>query len=151
MYVILRIAHSHSLPLTDNVQSAKHPPVNESGVLSINNRLLPPGQAFQVVTLSSGERVPTGTVAAFLFNLKAYDDIYELQAGGSSGSSDLQEAQDSLELQAKKKDIEDDIRMSLPMLRKLGLFELFGVEEWGAGGAKPGRRFVAEEARRNGW
>lgn len=98
--------------------------------------------SIKVVTLSSGERVPTGTVAAFMKNLKAYEECAEAE---SSGKLSPEEVQD------KKKSIESEIRQSLPLLKKLGMFELFSVEEWGSNTARASRKFVAEEARRNGW
>ncbi|KAK8246093.1 hypothetical protein IWZ00DRAFT_511800 [Phyllosticta capitalensis] len=122
--------------------AAQTAPIDEPGVLAVNNKLLPPGQSFHVITLSSGERVPTGTVAAFLYNLKAYDETADAAAAGRLEAEVAQE---------KMAAIQDEMRLSLPLLRKLGMFELFSVEEWGSGTAKAGRRFVAKEARRNGW
>ncbi|KAK8146418.1 hypothetical protein G3M48_003161 [Beauveria asiatica] len=84
--------------------------------------------AFPVVTLPSGERIPTGTVGALLVNVRAYD------AAAATGDA---AAQDTLS---------EALRAAVPVLHKVGLFALFAPEEW-ASDKSPGRSLVGEMAK----
>lgn len=42
--------------------------------------------------------------------------------------------------------VEKELALAVPMLVKVGLFDLFSIEDWIAG-TNPGRRFVGECAR----
>lgn len=66
--------------------------------------------------------VQTGTVATMLHNVARYN-------AGERGQ------------------VEDELAMSVPTLIKVGLFDLFPVEEW-IDGPNPGRRFVGLAARK---
>ncbi|KJZ76021.1 hypothetical protein HIM_04477 [Hirsutella minnesotensis 3608] len=91
---------------------------------SINNKTLgTEPQSFPVVTLPSGQRVPTGTVGALLVNIKGYDQ------GDEQARAALTPA----------------IRAAIPVLKGVGLFDLFAPREWIDGGS-PGRRLVGELA-----
>ncbi|KAM3552372.1 hypothetical protein MY1884_007232 [Beauveria asiatica] len=84
--------------------------------------------AFPVVTLPSGERIPTGTVGALLVNVRAYD--------AAAATGDVA-AQDTLS---------EALRAAVPVLHKVGLFALFASEEW-ASDKSPGRSLVGEMAK----
>ncbi|OAA35755.1 hypothetical protein BBO_08600 [Beauveria brongniartii RCEF 3172] len=84
--------------------------------------------AFPVVTLPSGERIPTGTVGALLVNVRAYD--------AAAATGDVA-AQDTLS---------EALRAAVPVLHKVGLFALFAPEEW-ASDKSPGRSLVGEMAK----
>ncbi|KAL7949255.1 hypothetical protein V8C42DRAFT_310400 [Trichoderma barbatum] len=93
----------------------------------INNETLGTDQnAFPIVTLPNGHRVPTGTVGALLVNIKAYD-----------ASNDEQRMK-----------IEPALRATIPVLQQVGMFELFKPHEWIRGGS-PGRALVGKLALEN--
>jgi hypothetical protein len=79
---------------------------------------------FPVVTLPNGDKVPTGTVDALLVNIKAYDA-----------------ASDSRDREAP----EPAIRAAVPVLQKVGMFDLFRPSEW-ISGESPGRALVGRIA-----
>lgn len=90
--------------------------------------------AFPMVKLANGQSVPTGTVATLLYNIREYD---KLIAEGESLSDD------------KKVELEKlagEIKAPVPILIKLGMFELFNLEEWCAGN-RPGRTLVGRTAK----
>lgn len=90
----------------------------------INNKTLGTDQnAFPVVTLPNGHKVPTGTVGALLVNIKTYD-----------ASNDEQ-----------RKGIEPALRATIPVLQQVGMFDLFKPQEWIQGGS-PGRVLVGKLA-----
>lgn len=90
----------------------------------INNKTLGTAAgAFPVVTLPNGDVVPTGTVGALLINIKSYD------AGDNN----------------ERVEIEQAIRATVPVLKKVGMFNLFSPEEWQHGGS-PGRALVGRLA-----
>lgn len=90
----------------------------------INNKTLgTDANAFPVVTLPNGQRVPTGTVGALLVNIKTYDV-----------SDDEQRRQ-----------IEPALRAAIPVLQKVGMFDLFKPEEW-IQGESLGRALVGKLA-----
>lgn len=82
----------------------------------INKKILLEGEELPIVTLKDGESVQTGTVATMLHNLRRYND-------GERGS------------------IEQELKIALPTLIKIGLFELFSPEEW-LTEKNPGRNFL---------
>lgn len=95
-----------------------------SRLQKINNKTLGTSSgSFPIVTLPNGVAVPTGTVGALLVNVKAYD------AGNDE----------------ERKEIEEAIRATVPVLKTVGLFELFNPDEWQRGGS-PGRALVGRLA-----
>ncbi|KAL3481276.1 hypothetical protein BJX99DRAFT_253580 [Aspergillus californicus] len=91
---------------------------------NINNQTLgTAANAFPIVTLPNGEMIPTGTVGALLVNIRKYD----------AGSSDQRSA------------IEPAIRAAIPVLQKVGMFQLFSPEEWIHGDSQ-GRALVGKLA-----
>ncbi|MEJ8857671.1 hypothetical protein WKW79_24080 [Variovorax robiniae] len=85
-------------------------------------QILAEGEQLPAVKLKDGTRVQTGTVATMLHNVARYNS-------GERGR------------------VEVELEMSVPTLIKVGLFELFPVEDWIAG-TNPGRRFVGLAARK---
>ncbi|KAI5925430.1 hypothetical protein F4810DRAFT_79272 [Camillea tinctor] len=81
------------------------------------------GVTFPEITLSDGTVVQTGTVGALLINIRAYN------AAHASGDT------------VTKARLEESFRAALPLLHKVGLFDLFPPEEWVRGGNE-GRRAV---------
>ncbi|KAJ2965717.1 hypothetical protein NQ176_g10482 [Zarea fungicola] len=96
---------------------------------AINNKTLGTSAgSFPVVTLPNGERIPTGTVGALLVNIAAYD------AAAASGD------------EATLATLEEAIRAAVPVLRKVGMFELFAPDEWDSKTSK-GRSLVGQVAK----
>ncbi|UNI22948.1 hypothetical protein JDV02_008791 [Purpureocillium takamizusanense] len=92
---------------------------------SINNTTLGTNaKSFPVVTLPNGERLPTGTVGALLVNIRAFD-------AGDEGT---------------RAALEPAIRAAVPVLAKVGMFDLFTPDEWINNGG-PGRALVGQVAR----
>ena len=85
----------------------------------INCKILYDGETLPVVKLKDGTPVQTGTVAMMLHNIKLYNM-------GERGR------------------IEEELKLSIPTLIKVGLFELFSLEEW-IQGNNPGRKFLGQE------
>ena len=96
-------------------------PKNTEQLASINQKILAQGESLPSVTLRDGSRVQTGTVATMLVNISLYNQ-------GSRG------------------EVERELELSVPTLFKVGLFDLFPVDDW-INGSNPGRRFVGEKAR----
>ncbi|KAI2607054.1 uncharacterized protein GGS25DRAFT_317082 [Hypoxylon fragiforme] len=67
------------------------------------------------ITLPDGSKVQTGTVGALLVNIRAYNEAH------STGGLE------------KKTQLEALMRATLPLLDRVGLFDLFRPEEWIAG------------------
>jgi hypothetical protein len=100
------------------------PDNNVNDLQSINNKTLGTNaNAFPIVTLPNGQKVPTGTVGALLVNIKAYD----------------------VSEQSQRAQIEPALRAAIPVLQQVGMFDLFSPEEWVKGGS-PGRAFVGKVA-----
>jgi len=94
-----------------------------SQLAQVNQKIVAEGEQLPAVKLKDGTTVQTGTVATMLHNVARYNS-------GERG------------------EIEKELALSVPTLFKVGLFELFPVEDWIAG-TNPGRRFVglvAQEA-----
>lgn len=112
-------------PFVRMVHTKDHSANSETSQLhEINNQTLGAAAgSFPVVTLPNGDKLPTGTVGALLVNIKAYDKGNEQE----------------------RKAIEPAIRAAVPVLQKVGMFDLFSPEEWVAGGS-PGRILVGKLA-----
>lgn len=87
----------------------------------INQKVLQEGEVLPQVTLKDGSRVQTGTVATMLHNINLYN-------AGVRGT------------------VEDELILAVPTLFKVGMFDLFSVEEW-IYGSNAGRKFVGEKAK----
>jgi hypothetical protein len=90
--------------------------------------------AFPVIKLADGQAVPTGTVATLLYNIRAYE---RLIAEGAASDDDEN---------AEVEKLGREIKAAVPVLTKLGMFELFSPEEWCAGN-RPGRQLVGQAAK----
>ncbi len=95
-------------------------------IQAINNKTLgtSSSSSFPVVTLPNGDKLPTGTVGALLVNIKTYD------------AATTREAREALE---------PAIRAAVPVLQKVGMFDLFRPAEWICG-ESPGRALVGRIA-----
>ncbi|MBC9229747.1 hypothetical protein HI850_010440 [bacterium SPL81] len=88
---------------------------------NINQKVVQEGEILPQVTLKDGSRIQTGTVATMLHNI----DLYNAGVRGS---------------------VENELSVAIPTLFKVGLFDLFSVEEW-INGNNAGRKFVGEKAK----
>lgn len=79
--------------------------VNNKKLSKVNQKILQENQNFPIVTLKDGTPVQTGTVAVLLYNIQRYN-------GGERGQ------------------IEEEMRLAIPILFKIGFFELFPPNEW---------------------
>lgn len=93
---------------------------NTENLARINQKTLAVGESLPSVVLRDGTRVQTGTVATMLHNI-------ELCNSGERGEA------------------EEELRLAIPTLFKVGLFDLFPPQEWIAGN-NPGRKLVGELA-----
>ncbi|KAI1754127.1 hypothetical protein F4782DRAFT_495204 [Xylaria castorea] len=104
---------------------ASQPPKSASGntnaLSDLNSTTL--GAKFPEVTLPDGSKVQTGTVGALLVNIRAYNTAH---AAGDT---------------VKAEALEASFRAALPLLDKVGLFDLFAAEEW-VRGDNEGRKAV---------
>lgn len=87
----------------------------------INQKVVQEGEVLPQVTLKDGSRVQTGTVATMLHNINLYN-------AGVRGT------------------VEEELILAVPTLFKVGMFDLFSVEEW-INGNNAGRKFVGEKAQ----
>jgi hypothetical protein len=94
---------------------------NEGGLRSANQKILAEGESFPSVQLKDGTKVQTGTVATMLRNVALYN------AG-------------------ERSQVERELKLAVPTLVEVGLFELFKPDEW-ISGTNSGRRFVGEKAK----
>ncbi|KAI8623000.1 hypothetical protein F5Y19DRAFT_406153 [Xylariaceae sp. FL1651] len=93
-----------------------------SGSLSdVNSAAL--GAKFPEITLPDGSKVQTGTVGALLVNIRTYNAAHT--------------ARNTSRTQA----LEASFKTALPLLDKVGLFDLFTPEEW-IQGDNEGRKVV---------
>ncbi|KAI0099102.1 hypothetical protein GGR51DRAFT_536710 [Nemania sp. FL0031] len=96
---------------------------NDSGsaLSDVNSSAL--GAKFPEITLPDGSKVQTGTVGALLINIRTYNTAH---AAGDT---------------AKTQALEASFKAALPLLDKVGLFDLFTPEEW-IQGNNEGRKAV---------
>ncbi|MCJ0829913.1 hypothetical protein MN869_15825 [Acinetobacter sp. NIPH1876] len=87
----------------------------------INQKVVQEGEVLPQVTLKDGSRVQTGTVATMLHNINLYN-------AGVRGA------------------VEEELILAVPTLFKVGMFDLFSVDEW-INGNNAGRKFVGEKAQ----
>jgi len=87
----------------------------------INQKVVGEGEVLPQVVLKDGSQVQTGTVATMLHNIELYN-------AGQRGQ------------------IEEELKIAIPTLVKVGLFNLFQVDEW-IKGANAGRTFVGIHAK----
>ena len=99
-----------------------------SSLQEMNQKIVPPGQTFQPVTLPNDTKIRTGTVATLLHNIRVYDQ-----------SSD----------EAEETKLEREMKAAILLLKRLGMFDLFTLEEWQHGNSA-GKRFVGEQAGKMG-
>ncbi|KAI2464574.1 hypothetical protein F4781DRAFT_436296 [Annulohypoxylon bovei var. microspora] len=102
--------------MTDNSDSG-------SKLASLNSATL--GAEMPQITLPDGTKVQTGTVGALLINIRTYNEAYK--AGDKEKLAQLEKA----------------IGATLPLLHKVGMFDLFLPEEW-IQGDNEGRRVVGK-------
>lgn len=91
---------------------------------------------FPTVTLKDGSKVPTGTVATLLYNIRLYD---ALKAKATSSKED----------EAEMRKLEGEMEAAIPILGEAGMWDLFQPHEWiaeGTSGVSEGRRFVGRRA-----
>ena len=89
----------------------------------INRKIVADGETLPSVKLKDGTRAQTGTVATMLHNVGRYNT-------GERGQ------------------VEEELKLAIPTLIKVGLFALFTPQEWISGKDNPGRKFLGEEAIR---
>ncbi|MGN5725633.1 hypothetical protein ACNQO9_17135 [Acinetobacter calcoaceticus] len=87
----------------------------------INQKVVGEGEVLPQVVLKDGSQVQTGTVATMLHNIELYN-------AGQRGQ------------------IEEELKIAIPTLVKVGLFDLFQVDEW-IKGTNEGRTFVGMHAK----
>ncbi|ENX17397.1 hypothetical protein F895_00978 [Acinetobacter sp. CIP 64.2] len=87
----------------------------------INQKVVQDGEVLPQVKLKDGSRVQTGTVATMLHNINLYN-------AGVRGT------------------VEEELTLAVPTLFKVGMFDLFSVDEW-INGSNAGRKFVGEKAK----
>ncbi|PSJ22222.1 hypothetical protein CVH10_09135 [Halomonas sp. ND22Bw] len=97
-------------------------PENTEHLGAVNKKIVASGEEPPAVTLKDGSRVQTGTVATMLRNVALYN-------GGERG------------------EVEKELEAAVPTLVKVGLFDLFSLDEW-IGGSNPGRSFVGRCAQK---
>ncbi|SEF67803.1 DUF7709 family protein [Marinobacterium lutimaris] len=97
-------------------------PENTEQLGAINKKIVAEGEELPAVTLKDGSRVQTGTVATMLRNVALYNS-------GERGK------------------VEEELETAVPTLIKVGLFELFSLDEW-ISGSNPGRSFVGQSAKK---
>ncbi|KAI1460370.1 hypothetical protein F4805DRAFT_391422 [Annulohypoxylon moriforme] len=94
-----------------------------SKLAALNSATL--GAEMPQITLPDGTKVQTGTMGALLINIRTYNEAYK--AGDKDKLSQLEEA----------------MRVTLPLLDKVGMFDLFPPEEW-IQGDNEGRKVVGK-------
>ncbi len=95
---------------------------NTEELSQINKKIIADGESLPVVKLKDGSKIQTGTVGTMLHNITLYNR-------GERGR------------------VEEELRLAVPTLFKLGLFDLFDPQEW-VKGENPGRKFVGVEAQK---
>ncbi|KAI0889294.1 uncharacterized protein GGS22DRAFT_184872 [Annulohypoxylon maeteangense] len=94
-----------------------------SKLAALNSATL--GAEMPQITLPDGTKVQTGTMGALLINIRTYNEAH--MAGNKDKLAQLEEA----------------MRATLPMLDKVGMFDLFAPEEW-IQGNNEGRKIVGK-------
>ncbi|KAI1379615.1 hypothetical protein F4677DRAFT_442590 [Hypoxylon crocopeplum] len=94
-----------------------------SKLAALNSSTL--GVKMPEITLPDGSKVQTGTVGALLVNIRTYNEAHR------TGDND------------KMAQLAESMRATLPLLDKVGLFDLFGPEEW-IRGDNEGRKAVGK-------
>lgn len=89
---------------------------------SINSKIVSEGEILPAVTLKDGSIVQTGTVATLLHNIRLYN------AG-------------------ERSEIQKELKLAIPSLIKVGLFDLFPPDEW-INTNNEGRKFVGVCAKK---
>ncbi|KAI4861000.1 hypothetical protein F4820DRAFT_452340 [Hypoxylon rubiginosum] len=97
--------------------------VSGSKLAALNSATL--GAEMPQITLPDGSKVQTGTVGALLINIRAYNEAHK--AGDKDKIALLEQAMSA----------------TLPLLDKVGMFDLFRPEEW-IQGDNEGRRAVGK-------
>jgi hypothetical protein len=100
-----------------------------SDLASINSATL--GTSMPVVTLPDGTKAQTGTIAALLINIRSYNEAH---AKG-----------DAIQMN----ELEEKMKLALPLLKRVGFFDLFTPDEWMAG-TNEGRKLVGKIAKDEG-
>ncbi|PWY80264.1 hypothetical protein BO94DRAFT_537142 [Aspergillus sclerotioniger CBS 115572] len=90
-------------------------------LVALNSSTL--GTAMPEVTLPDGSKVQTGTVGALLINIRVYNEAH------ANGNRDKMET------------LRTALRTAIPLLQKVGMFDLFPPEEW-IQGDNEGRKLV---------
>lgn len=88
---------------------------------NVNQKVVEQGEVLPMVKLKDGTQVQTGTVATMLYNIQLYNE-------GARG------------------EVEQELILAIPTLFKVGLFDLFSINEW-VQGDNAGRKFVGEHAK----
>jgi hypothetical protein len=109
------------------------------------------GEKLPAVMLPDGTKVQTGTVGALLPNIKLYDRIIagEVIEGELSVLTCSQRLFWS-DVGTSKAKLEEALTIPIPTLRKIGLFDIFPVDDWMTGSSE-GRRFVGLRAKNMGY
>jgi len=102
------------------------------------------GASFPVITLPSGDKIPTGTIGALLYNIRRYDAL-ALTITNTTEDNDKREKEEELRL------LGEEMQLALPVLKKAGMFDLFTPDEWRQGTTSPGRKLVGEAAKKRGF
>ena len=87
----------------------------------VNQKITDGAASLPAITLKDGSLVQTGTVATMLYNIALYN-------AGERGA------------------VEEELKLAIPTLFKVGLFELFPPQEW-IDGDNPGRSLVGTLAQ----
>lgn len=149
--------HSY-LPLQSHTPHAHHntQPPKEPAPTSNPETTTILGADFPKVTLPSGVRIQTGTMAGLLSDIRAYDRLVlvrgdSLRSSPSSsedGTTNTTEEEEEEELPA----LEKRIGAAVSTLQQVGMFDLFRPEEWvGGAGSSAGRALVGRLAGEAGY
>lgn len=129
----------------------------DDNLAAINSATI--GTAMPVVILPDGQKVQTGTVAALLINIRAYDELVS-GSNPDEGKMNEMEARMAASLPVLKKVGKLTflfyykpnclvILLILKLMTFVGIFQLFTPEEW-TQGTSAGRKFIGELAFKEG-
>lgn len=93
----------------------------EKSLSEINQKIVQDGEILPLITLKDGTKAQTGTVATMLHNVSLYN-------------------------QGERGRVEEELILAIPTLFKVGLFDLFAIDEW-INGDNAGRSFVGRQAK----